>query len=316
MITTVTLNPAIDRTILLQKFNYKSVNRAEESREDLGGKGINVAKVIQALGKDVISIGFLGEDNKSKVIDFFAKEKLISDFIFVNGNTRVNTKIVELNKGITTDINESGFIVNENNLTQLKQLVKDYSKKSEFMIFSGSVPKGLNTSVYKELMDEVKADTKIIFDADGVLLLEGLKASPFLIKPNVHELENAFGRKLKTNKDIVGSARNIIADYKIKFVLVSLGEKGSLLISKDIVLKANPIKVTVKSTVGAGDSMLGGFTYALSEKYDEKTALAYAASCGTLAVTKEGTQSITIEEINEMLNQTTVVDESSEYKEI
>jgi 1-phosphofructokinase len=153
----------------------------------------------------------------------------------------------------------------------------------------------------------VKDKTKTILDADGALLAKGLNASPYMIKPNLHELETAFGRKLTTDSEVISFCQSLLKEYGIQIILVSMGENGSLLITEAAGYQAVPIKVSVKSTVGAGDSMISGMLYGISHGLEPADAFAYAIACGTLAVTKEGTQTFSLEEVNEMLTKVNIV---------
>ncbi len=313
MITTITLNPAIDRTIIVNECTLGKVHRIKSSREDIGGKGINVAKVINLLKGNTTAIGFLGDQNKNKIEEFFYREKIQADFIGVNDKTRVNTKVVDLKNKTTTEFNEIGFNININHIEEIKEKIKAYAKISDYMIFSGSMPSGCYKELYKELIELVKEDAKAILDADGEFLGEGVKASPFLIKPNIHELENTFGIKVESIEDVVNAALQIINKFNIQWVLVSMGKDGSILASKNRILRAEPIKVEAKSSVGAGDSMLGGFMYAYSLAEDPMVALIYGTACGTLAVTKEGTQLFNQDQVMAMQPKVIINDVSQHY---
>lgn len=302
MITTVTLNPAIDRTVILDSFYHGSINRIASDREDIGGKGINVAKVLQSLGYKSCAIGFMGQQNSKYVEDLLTRESLKSDLIMVEGKTRLNTKIVEMDTKITTDINEVGFEVSQDQLSSLKERIIQYAQKSEMMVFSGSIPQGLPSDIYFELLSIAGQHTKTVLDADGIFLLEGLRASPYIIKPNIHELENALSRKLNTHPEIKAAARELIHDYKIKYVLVSMGGDGSILVSAHKAIFAQALKIDVKSSVGAGDSMLAGFIYGvINEGCTTGKALAYATACGALAASQEGTQTFKKEAVEKLV---------------
>ena len=293
MITTVTLNPAIDKTIVLEHFEYGSVNRAQSVREDMGGKGINVAKVLNSLGCDTCAIGFLGESNFENVRSLLRNEKLDTEFIKIMGNTRTNTKIIETSTKTTTDINEAGFRVSATHIEMIKALIKKYAEKSKYLVFSGSVPTGTDADLYLELMNSVAdiSGLKTVLDAEGELLLAGLKAKPFAIKPNLFELESALNQKLDSHSKIVTAAQLMIREYQVNSVLVSMGGDGSILVTEDQSFFAKALKVDVKGTVGAGDSMLAGYLFGLAGRGGLKEALAWATVCGALAVSKEGTQS-------------------------
>jgi 1-phosphofructokinase len=293
MITTVTLNPAIDRTITLEHFVYGSVNRSQSVREDMGGKGINVAKVLNALGTEARAIGFIGKDNAGSVEALLKSENLKTDFIAVPGKTRTNMKMIETSTRVTTDINEAGFLVSEDHISTMKKLIRNYARKSEYLVFSGSVPSGAGITLYQELMESVSdmRGLRVALDAENDLLLSGLKARPFVIKPNLYELESALNRKMDTPEKIVAAARELIREFGVGTVLISMGGEGSFLVTGEQAFYAKALKVDVKGTVGAGDSMLAGYLFGLSEEFEQKKALAWATVCGALAVSKEGTQS-------------------------
>lgn len=293
MITTVTLNPAIDKTITLENFIYGAVNRIQSVREDMGGKGINVAKVLNSLGYDTCAIGLIGENNIGNVRLLLRNENLDTEFVKTPGNTRTNMKIIETRTKTTTDINEAGFHVSATHIEMMKTLVRKYAQKSKYLVFSGSLPAGTNPDLYFELMQSVAdiGGLKTVLDAEGELLLAGLKAKPFAIKPNLFELESALNQKLDSHSKIVTAAKSLICEYQIKNVLVSMGGDGSILVTEDQSFYAKALKVDVKGTVGAGDSMLAGYLFGLTGRDGLKEALAWATVCGALAVSKEGTQS-------------------------
>ena len=291
MITTVTLNPAIDRTIIVNEFAYGSVNRVASSREDIGGKGINVARILLALGSDAKAVGFIGKSNFPQADALLKSDAIPTEFVYVDAPTRTNTKLFESSTHTTTDINEAGFAVGQEELEDIRKLIIRSAAESSFIVFSGSVPVGLPASVYRELIALVPSHCKTVLDTGGDLLLEGLKSKPFLIKPNIDELESALGRKLAGSREIIDAASELILQYGISYILVSMGAGGSILVMKDQAIFAAPLQVNVKSSVGAGDSMLAGFVHGLTHAFGIEESLAWATACGALAVSQEGTQS-------------------------
>ncbi len=302
MITTVTLNPAIDKTIILDRLKHGEVNRIQKVREDIGGKGINVSKTLASLGETNQAICFLGRKNQSAVEQLLKNQHFEIRSLYVEEATRTNTKVVELETQITTDLNEPGFFVDEKHIQEMISLLEKCAVQSEYVVISGSIPVGVNKDIYGKIISAIKGKSKVVLDAEGEFLIEGLKAGADIIKPNIHELEGAIGRKLESDDEIVKAAREWIEEYQLTYILVSMGGDGSLLIGSNIVLKALPMKVEVKGTVGAGDSMLAGFLYGLMHE-DLEMALAIGAVCGTLAVSREGTAAFREEEVVEMLKQ-------------
>lgn len=298
MIVTVTLNPAIDRTMIVENFKLGAVNRVVSVCEDMGGKGINVSKTLEGLNHDTVAIGFIGSKNFAVTQALINKEGITTDFVLVDAFTRTNTKVVDIVDNATTDINESGFFVDLQHIKQLKILVEQYAKKSEVMIFSGSICKGITVDDYMDVINHANQYTKVVLDADGEVLKQGCRLQPYMIKPNIFELQGILSKKLESQEEIIQAAKQLLEEFNMTYVLVSLGEKGSLLVSKQKAWFAKALKVDVKSTVGAGDAMLAGFIEKMLSSNDPVAALKLATACGGLAATKEGTQGFSFEEVS------------------
>lgn len=288
MIVTVTMNPAIDKTLIFDSIKLGEVNRIKENREDIGGKGINVSKIISFFKEDTLATGIIGKNNSDKVKAFLNEINIKHDFYEVNGNTRTNIKVLETIANKTTDLNEEGLNISDQDILKFENKLFKLCKKANFIVFSGSLPKGLNGDYYKGLIKKIKKTAPVVLDTSGASLIKGIEAGPYIVKPNKEELEDAFNVKLKTNEDIINFSKDILRKYKIEIIIVTLGKEGSLLISKDNHYYAKPIPVKVLNTVGAGDSFLGGFIYGLING-DYVNALRYGAACGSLAVTLKGT---------------------------
>ncbi len=303
MITTLTLNPALDRTVKTGTISFGEVNRVGDIREDLGGKGINVGRILTGFNCHVVNVTILGEANRKAVMDYFHKDHMTVQEISVPGRTRTNMVLVEEELNRTTNINESGVVVNEENIqaviTALKELVAD----SDYLIMSGSVPTGVPVDIYAKLTQLYGDRLRVVLDADGELLTEGLKAHPFMIKPNIHELENALGCELEDTESIRDAARKIIDTYGVTYVLVSMGGDGSLLVSKDVAYHCAAIPTTILSTVGAGDSMVAGFVYGLEKEMHIKDALAFAVACATKTISVDGYPQLDLDTIEGMRQQ-------------
>lgn len=297
MITTITLNPAIDRTVELEQITLGHVNRAKQTREDLGGKSINVARLLKGYGIHTKALFFAGRDNWDAVNHYIKKDGMDAHVVLVDGKTRINTKLVEPSISRTTDINEAGFVTNEKDYESLLKLILTESPHSEYVVMSGSLPPMLPTTIYKEIGQKLKGMTKVVLDADSEALLEGLKGSPFLIKPNIHELESALKCEFKDLGSIIDGARQLLFNYDIEYALVSMGADGSILIAKDKAIKADIIPVQVKSTVGAGDAMLAGFIYSLHEGCTLEQALANGVASSALTISHDGLLTYSLEEL-------------------
>lgn len=297
MITTVTANPAIDRTVIVENLRLGSVNRVIRSRVDAGGKGINVAKNLKNLGDEVITLGFLGP-NAQYIIDCLEEEGIKSDFVKIKNDTRTNIKISDISRGEVTDLNEYGPEVSEEEIELLKESIFRYAEKSKVLVLSGSLPLGVPKTFYKEIIKELKnKDLKIILDADNQALFYGIEERPFMIKPNLHELEDIVGRKLETLEEIIEEGKKL-NKLGIKIVAISMGKEGSVVITDDAVFRVKPLKVEVKGTVGAGDAYVAGFAHGIYRGLSLEETIKIAAALSTSVVMKEGTGAGTIEEVN------------------
>lgn len=300
MITAITFNPALDKTIQVDALNYGHVNRVGQFREDLGGKGINMGRILGGFGVKTKHITVLGEENLLGVLEHFEKDAMELDYVKVPGYTRTNMVIVEKAKNMTTDINEAGAAVTEGDIDKLFDYIDQAAKDSEYIVMGGSLSTDMPMDMYGRIAAKYKDYCKIVIDADDDILMEGLKGSPYLIKPNIHELENAIDRELHSDQEVIEAAREIISTYGVVYVLVSMGKDGALLVTEDEAIRSEAIPATIVSTVGAGDSMLAGFVYGLEEKMTLKDALAFGAACSTLTITVEGYPRLVLEEAIEM----------------
>ncbi|MDT8718587.1 1-phosphofructokinase [Clostridium sp. 19966] len=303
MILTVTLNPAVDKTIKISDLKIGEVNRIDFSRVDAGGKGINVSKTIKQLGGKSTALGFIGGSNGEFIREHLDSSEIENDFVRIPGETRLNTKIVDIVNNTYTDINENGPQISKEELTKIREKISSYMKDGNLIVLSGSLPKGINEDFYKEIILEAnEKKCRVILDVDGKKFTEAIKAGPYLIKPNIHELEKAFQVSIESEQELIDVAKEIL-EYGVEYVVVSRGHEGSIMISKDKVIKAKGIKVKVGSTVGAGDSMVGALALSIEQGQSMEEALRLAAATGTANVTTEGTQSPDISLINKYLEQ-------------
>lgn len=290
MIITITLNPAIDKTISISDFKVDHVNKIESQRIDPAGKGINVSKVIKALNGESIALGIIGGETGNEIKRYLNDKGIKNDFVNVDKKTRSNLKIVDYVNHTFTDINEQGAFVNEIKQKEIVNKILEYANKDNLLVLSGSAPGGFDKTIYKEIVEKAQAKgAKVILDASENLFLEGIKSAPYLIKPNVHELEVALNVSIENHSDIVRAARKII-ELGVKLVVVSDGGNGSIFVTREEAFIAKGIKVEVKSTVGAGDSMVAAIAYGLDQKLELKDIMILASAVSTANVMTEGTQ--------------------------
>ncbi len=302
MIYTVTLNPALDKTVEIPSLTVDSVNRITAMRTDPGGKGINVSKVIDKLGRKSIAAGILGGDTGMAIQSALKAMGLETNFQFVEGETRTNLKVIDPVNHTNTDINEPGVTVSEEILNSLLTALTARLEEGDIVVLSGSLPKGSPVNTYYTWVKACKeAGAKVILDADGELLEAGLKASPYLIKPNNHELSKLLGETLTTPKELNEAARKLMTEYGIEKVVVSMGGQGALYVTKDETVYAEGLKVPVGSTVGAGDSVVAALAAAEESGMDLEETVRLSTATGAANVMCSGTQAAEYEVIRELL---------------
>ena len=255
-VVTVTLNPAIDQTVTIPNFDAGKVNRVEHSRSDPGGKGVNVASILADAGHSVAVTGFLGRDNVAPFEDLFARKQIVDQFVRIAGQTRVGIKISDPVDQQTTDINFPGQAPAAADAEALMRTLETLD--GAWFVLSGSIPPGLDASIYRTLVAALKArGRKVLLDTSGEGLRLALEVAPHVIKPNVQELEALLGQRL-ADEDAIVAAVQPLQKRGIQLIAVSMGSRGACFVSDSTVVTARPPRVDVKSTVGAGDAMVAG----------------------------------------------------------
>ena len=279
MIYSVTLNPSIDFIIKVKDFQLGETNRAYKDNFFAGGKGIMVSKLLKNVKTDCVNLGFLGGFTGTFIEQNLKKLNILSDFVTVNENTRVNVK---LKTETETEINCQGPKISNTEKEKFLDKIKKI-KSDDFVILSGSVPSNLGNDFYITIIEILnKNGVKFTLDSSGETFSKSLKYKPFLIKPNKDELKEYAKREFKNNQEIVNYVRENLVD-KAEHVIISLGGEGALYIDKKFSLFAYPLRVkeNVVNTVGAGDSVVAGFVNYMLKHNDVERAFRFAVACGT-----------------------------------
>lgn len=268
-IVTVTLNPAIDQTITVERLTLGTVHRARASQKNPGGKGVNVAGCLADWGASVAVTGVLGRDNAAPFEAFFATKGIVDHFVRVPGETRTNIKIADIAAHDTTDINLPGLVVDAAALDALWQTLRDLVTVGTPMVIGGSLPESVDAAVLTRLVvDLVGLGARVVLDTSGAPLRAALalppQQMPHCVKPNRVELEEWAGRKLVGEADLVAAARGLIA-AGLRLVVVSCGAEGALFVDAEQALFASLPAVAALSTVGAGDAMVAGIVAGLAD---------------------------------------------------
>lgn len=291
MIITVTMNPAIDKTVQISSDLVEGgLNRICNTILDAGGKGINVSKTIKVFGGDTVATGFLGKKGGEMILNCLEADKIENEFILVEGETRTNLKIAEPS-GRITELNENGPEILKEQVEDLLDKLLVYANPNNLFVLAGNVPRGVDKEIYARIINLVKSRGASVFlDADGDLLRNGFEAIPTIIKPNNIELAQYFGYGHEPDEqELIRMGKQLISKG-IKTVAISRGALGALFIQKEKVLCCDGLPVKVLSTVGAGDAMVAALCYAWEKGviFEEAVRLAVAVSTG--AVMTPGTK--------------------------
>lgn len=275
MITTITLNVAVDKAYVIGKLTDHTVMRVNRCTNTAGGKGLNVAKVVHLCGEEVQATGFVGGFNGAYVEDMLKKQNIPSRFVHVQGETRSCINVLDEDGG-STEFLEPGEPIKPEEVQEFLDQFDDIIADSSVVTISGSVPKGVDVTMYAKLIEKIKAQgKKVVLDTSGALLKESIKACPTMVKPNTDEIEDLLGIKVNNHKDLVEGAKKL-HEMGIPVVVVSLGGDGALVVSDEGVFRGQPPKIEVVNTVGCGDSMTAAFAVAFARGLSVQEALRYA----------------------------------------
>ena len=305
MIVTITLNPAIDIRYTLERLAIDSTNRCASVGKTAGGKGLNVSRVISLAGEKVNAAGFLGGPNGQWIAENLTETGIGHRFTEIKGETR--NCIAILHEGNQTEILEPGPSITED---EQRQFITDFMeavKECEVVVASGSLPAGVDVSLYKEIVEITKRNNKkIIMDTSGKALEEVIKAKPTLIKPNTEELEALFGEAIKSREQLKECMAKLAAEG-IEVVVVSMGGDGALALYEGEYYHVQPPAIEVVNAVGSGDSTVAGFAIGLSKDWAIEETLRFGCALGTLNALEERTGYIDRENIKTFVEKTTVV---------
>ena len=288
MISTITLNPTIDKTVYIAKLSPNDTNRVTRVEIDAGGKGINCSRMLKRLGAETMVVAFLGGTTGDFVSMVLGKEGVALECVPTDKPTRTCVCVEESTGVPPTTLNERGGPVEHRELVALLEMAKDVARKSSYMVFGGSVPTGVNQDIYRCLIDIANAGgAKAVLDADGEALAEGLKAKPFMIKPNLEELERLLGVGFESQSDVARAALTL-AERGIELIVISLGKQGAIACYKEMIYHATCPEVKCVSTIGSGDSMIAGMLYELDRGAGIVDALRTGCAAGAATAMSSG----------------------------
>jgi 6-phosphofructokinase 2 len=302
-IITITLNPAIDKSTRIETVLPDKKLRCSLPRFEPGGGGVNVARALKKLGDEATAYYLAGGYTGKFFTQLLEKENVPTHVIEISRHTRENLIVLETSTRHQYRFGMPGPEIQEQ---EWKQLLIELEKTDEanFWIASGSVPRGVPVDIFARMANMAKKKKiKFIADTSGEALKHVAMAGVYLLKPNIGELSFIAGKKWMEPDDIIPAARKIITDGNCEMVVVSMGESGALLVTRDVAIKAVPPRVEKKSTVGAGDSMVAGLVWSLANGKSLKETLLYGIACGTAATMNPGTELCNKEDADKLYTQ-------------
>ncbi len=299
IITTLTVNPSLDKSTHFTGLIPEKKIRCEKPRYDAGGGGINVSKAISKLGGTSLCVFTSGGSPGELLEELVAKEGIESHLIKTKSWTRENFIAFENTTKAQYRFGFPGNALSEREKNNILTTISEL--KTNYLVISGSLNEGLHADFYQKIIEIAKkSDTKVIVDTSGQALEKVVETGVYLIKPNIGELAKLIGVERLELPEVEKAAQNLIAKGSAEIVVVSLGADGAILVSKDETHLVKAPKVEKKSTVGAGDSMVGGMVWALSQNKILKEVIQLGVCCGTAATMNEGTQLFKKEDVEKL----------------
>lgn len=301
-ITTLTINPSLDKSTHFTGLIAEQKIRCENPRYDAGGGGINVSKAILKLGGNSHCVFTSGGSSGEMLEELVSNQKITSTIIKTKNWTRENFIAFD---DATKSQYRFGFPGNELHEDEINTILKTISAlESDYLVISGSLNEGLSSDFYQKIAETAKeSNVKVIVDTSGEALQKVLKTGVYLLKPNIGELAKLIGVEHLEMNEVATAAKKLIEKGSAEIIVVSLGPQGAVLVTAtqtEFVPAPNVIK---KSTVGAGDSMVGAMTWALSQNKSLKEVVQWGVACGSAATMNEGTQLFNVEDARRLFEE-------------
>ncbi|NQT31863.1 MAG: 1-phosphofructokinase [Deltaproteobacteria bacterium] len=290
MIATITLNPSLDQHITVDGLVVDGTNRWSRLHRYAGGKGIDVSRAVHEMEGRTVAYGFIGGPVGRAVEILLDEEEVPFSFTPIHRETRTNFIITDSKTSKQTRIDAPGPHISKSEFERFQRKMLRMRPSPDLIVMGGSLPPGIPSDVYYSMIMEAKTfGVRAILDSDAQWLAEGIKAKPYLVKPNVREAEGLLGRELATEDAIIKAALDIV-DMGVKIAVISRGSEGIIAATSKEVLKAIPPEVKVRSAVGAGDCTIAGLALKLANEESLSKACRLAVALGTAAVLTPGTE--------------------------
>ena len=290
MIYTITLNPAVDREMTVSEFDFNTVLRAVDWRMDAGGKGFNVSRMLASLGVQSTALAFAGGHNGEVLKGELETLGVTTDFVQVCGETRTNISIVTTRNDRYLKVNEPGPTIELTEQQALIERVVHLVESGDWWVLSGSLPPGVTPDIYATLTTLIQEHgAHAILDTSGEALRQACQARPYLMKPNAEELHALTGMPVETRDQVKAAMAETHALGPCR-VVVSMGKEGAMFCDDGRTWLAHGPAIKEKNPIGAGDSMIAGLVWGLSQGFTFSDAMRWAIACGAATASLPGTR--------------------------
>lgn len=290
MIVTITLNPAVDQTLVVEKFLSGDTVRVKASRFDPGGKGINVSRVVHELGGQTLAVGFAPGGLGRYIEQTLNSQGIATDFLHTKGETRTNITILDESRHVQTILSDPGPQTDHRHVDELRKRLRRHLHAGDWLVLAGSIPPPLDAGVYTEIIHEAaEIGVHTVLDADGAALAAGAAAHPEIVKGNRREMERLLGRHLDNEESMLAAAREV-HEGGVRNVVVTRGREGAVAVAEERFLRGVAPRVRAVSAVGSGDAFLAGVVLTLSRGGNVEEALRLGIAAGTASVLLPGTE--------------------------
>ncbi len=304
MIITVTLNAAIDKSLAVPNFRPGRRHRTVEQRTAAGGKGVNIARTLKALGQPVIATGFAGGATGTHIVEQLTEESILNDFVRIRDESRTNTSVLDPTSGQQTEINERGPEVSESEVELFKDKLVYLARGAAIVVFAGSLPRGVEPDLYATLVRELeRLDVITVVDTDGEPLRQAMKAEPDLVSPNVLEAEELVGHEFASEEEVSQAVSEISAlGSREAIMTLPDGCVAQLLLDGQRVTKRARLEPReAVGKIGSGDAFLAGYLAARYEGRNPDQCLRLGVACGAESTARLGTGMIDPREARRMM---------------
>jgi 1-phosphofructokinase family hexose kinase len=312
VILTVTLNAAIDRTVAVPNFRLARRHRAVESRTVAGGKGINVARALSLLGRPVIAAGMVGGPTGTRVLEQLHEESVLTDFIRIAAETRINLAVIDPTSGEQTEINERGPAVSPEEVKRLFERIGYLAGGAKICVLAGSLPPGAGDDLYAKLVSDLtRRGVTVLLDAEGEAMLAGLRAGASMVTPNEREAEELVGQEFaEDGSDLAHGLQELVrlgaeeaAITRPEGCVAAVGEGAN---RRLLEVHTEPLEPV--STVGSGDAFVAGYAAARYEGRSAEECLAYGVACGAESTQHFGAGTVDRNQVERLLGEVAVHD--------